>query len=95
MKKIIYLLFFSVSLSPLMAQHSQQPAGKKSSTKTITGINPKKAPKKKSNDAVKSEIKKIEADKTLTPSQKKQKIRSIVQQQKASRTKQPKTAGKP
>lgn len=95
MKQIIILLFFSFSLSPLLAQTSQQPAGKKTTTKTATGVNSKKQPKKKSNDAVKSEIKKIESDKTLTPRQKKQKIKSVVQQQKSSRSKQAKTAGKP
>lgn len=95
MRKTILLLLFTVSLSSIWAQTKNQPAASKAATKNTTVVKKKIQPRKKSNDALKNEIKKIEADKSLTCQQKKQRIRSVVQQQKSSRAKQQKNGGKP
>ena len=84
MTRNILFLLLSVLLSTTSKSQSKTTiTNKRFSEKTLT-IQPQKK-KFRKNEALINEIKKIESEKKLTRQQKKQKIKSLIQQKKLSR----------
>lgn len=96
MKKafLLLILAFGIQLAIGQTKTPSKTTSVKSSGKPVRK-NAKPAIKKPGNEALKKEIKTIQSDKSLSPQQKKKKIKTLIQEQKKRRFQQKKQTSKP